>query len=123
MQPIGLNDILRFFFIAHGRIGRQEYLLGLGFIYAVNAALLSFALHQSDHDLALGLVIMISTFPSTVGIFVLSAKRCHDMGLPGSFVLMLVIPLIGLIWMFVLAIAAGTPGPNAYGAPPRFGPD
>lgn len=123
MRPVGPAEFADFFFRARGRIGRQEYLLGLAFIYAVNATLLSFALHQSDHDLALGLVIMLTTFPSTVGVFALSAKRCHDMGLPGSFVLLLVVPLIGLIWMFVLAIAVGTPGPNAYGAPPRFGPD
>jgi len=123
MKPAGLAEIAEFFFRARGRIGRQEYLLGLGFIYAVNAALLSFALHQADPDLALGLVIMLTTFPSTVGVFMVTAKRCHDMGLSGAFVLVLVVPLFGLICMAILAIAAGNPGPNPYGPPPRFGPD
>ena len=78
MQSLRTNDLLRFFFTVGGRISRREYLLGLAFIYAVNAALLAFALHQADRDLALGLAIIVSASPSTIGQFVLVAKRCHD---------------------------------------------
>jgi uncharacterized membrane protein YhaH (DUF805 family) len=123
MHPIGTNDLLRFFFTAGGRIARQEYLLGLAFIYAVNAALVSFALSQADRDLALGLAIMVSTFPSTVALFVLTAKRCHDLALSGAFALMLLVPFVGVLWLVALAVLAGNPEPNLFGPPPRFDPD
>jgi uncharacterized membrane protein YhaH (DUF805 family) len=122
MHQVGISDFLRFFFTAGGRISRREYLLGLAVIYAVNAVLLAFALHQADRDLALGLAIMVSAFPSTVAQFVLVAKRCHDIGLSGAFVLVLLIPFVGLAWLTVLAAIAGNGGPNPYGAPPRFDP-
>jgi uncharacterized membrane protein YhaH (DUF805 family) len=117
-----VGQLLRFFFTAGGRIARREYLLGLAFIYAANAALLAVAMHQADRDLALGLVIMVSAFPSTVAQFVLVAKRCHDIGLSGAFVLVLLIPFVGLVWLSALAAIVGNSGPNAYGPPPRFDP-
>ena len=122
MRPIRANDLLRFFFVAGGRIARQEYALGIGFVYAVNATLIAFALHQADHDLALGLVIMISAFPSTVVLLVLAAKRCHDMRLSGLFAVLLLVPFLGLLWLVALAFIAGNPGANQYGPPPRFDP-
>ena len=122
MRPVSASDLVRFFYTAGGRIGRQEYVLGVAFVYAVNAALIAFALHQPDRDLALGLVIMVTTFPSTVALFVLAAKRCHDMALSGAFAVILLVPAIGLLWLVALAVIAGSPGPNLYGPPPRFDP-
>ncbi len=122
MQPVGANEFLRFFFTAGGRIARQEYLLGVAFVYMADAALIAFAVHQPDHDLALGLAIMISAFPSTVAQFVLAAKRCHDIGLSGAFVLVLLLPFVGLLWLVALAFIAGSAGANLYGPPPRFDP-
>ena len=88
----------------------------------MDAALIAFALHQADRDLALGLAIMISAFPSTVALFVLAAKRCHDIALPGVLTLLLLVPFLGLLWLVALAFIAGNPGANQYGPPPRFDP-
>lgn len=123
MLTVRANDFLRFFFTTTGRIARREYILGIAFILAANAALLSFALHQADPELALGLAIMASTFPSTVAQFVLVAKRCHDIALSGAFALLVVVPVVGFLWLIALAAMAGNPGPNLYGAPPRFDPN
>ena len=122
MRPVSGNDLLRFFFTAGGRIGRQEYLLGLAFVYAVETALIAFAVHQADRDLALGLVLMITVFPSTVAQFVLAAKRCHDIALPGVFTLILLVPFLGFVWLIALAVVAGNQAANQYGPPPRFDP-
>ena len=122
MKPVGASALLRFFFLAGGRITRREYVLGFAFVYAANAALIAFALHQNDSDLALGLVIMTTAFPSTVAQFVMAAKRCHDIGLSGAFCLVLLVPFVGLIWLLALAVIAGIPGPNTFGPPPRFDP-
>ena len=122
MKPVRTNELLRFFFTAGGRIARQEYVLGLAVIYAVDATVIAFALHQADRDLALGLAIMLSAFPSTVALFVLAAKRCHDIALPGALTLLLLVPFLGLLWLLALAFIAGNPRANQYGPPPRFDP-
>jgi uncharacterized membrane protein YhaH (DUF805 family) len=123
MRPVQIDDFLRFFFTVGGRISRREYALGLVFIYAVNAALLSFALHQDDHYLALGLTIMISALPSTLALFALAAKRCHDLALSGAMTLLLLVPVVGLLWLVGLGFVAGDSDPNLYGPPPRFDPN
>ena len=123
MRAVRVDDFLRFFFTVGGRISRQEYVLGLAFIYAVNAVLIAFAVTQRDHDLALGLAIMISAFPSTMALFVLAAKRCHDLSLSGAFTLLLLVPFVGFFWLIALAFAASDPNPNRFGAPPRFEPN
>ncbi|CAN5152817.1 hypothetical protein BH10PSE9_BH10PSE9_18740 [soil metagenome] len=122
-MPDGLLKFLLFFFRAEGRIGRSEYALGVGLIYTVNAAVLSFALVHMEFDTdGLGLVA-VAGLPSFAALCVLVAKRCHDLGLPASFVLLLFVPAIGLIWLVALAFVQGTPGPNLYGPEPRYRPD
>ena len=123
MRPVRIDDFLRFFFTVGGRISRREYALGLAFVYAVNATLLVFALHQEDYNLALGLIIMVSAFPSTLAQFALAAKRCHDLALSGAMTLLLLVPVVGLLWLVGLGVVAGDRGPNLYGPAPRFDPN
>lgn len=48
----------------------------------------------------------------------LGVKRCHDRDKPGAWLLIQLIPLLGIVWFWVEAgCLAGTPGPN------RFGPN
>jgi uncharacterized membrane protein YhaH (DUF805 family) len=122
MMPASLLQLLVFYFRAEGRIGRAEYALGVGLLYAVNAALLTFALAHTEFDTdGLGLVAA-AAMPSVAALFVLAAKRGHDLGLPGSFVLLLLVPAIGVFWLFALAFVPGAAGPNQYGEQPRFRP-
>jgi uncharacterized membrane protein YhaH (DUF805 family) len=123
MPPADVNQLLAFFFRPQGRIGRLEYFLGAAFIYAVNLALLSFMLHKQELDMGAFTLLWLIAAPSLVGVFVVMAKRCHDIGLPGSFVLLAVIPGAGLLWEIALALVPGNVGPNRYGAAPRFQPD
>ena len=46
-------------------------------------------------------------------------KRFHDRDKSGWWVLIVLMPIIGAIWMLVeLGFLAGTPGPNRFGPPP-----
>lgn len=47
-----------------------------------------------------------------------AVRRLHDIGKSGWFVLLFLIPCIGLILMIVWCGAAGTAGPNEYGENP-----
>src|SRR5262249_33476991 len=47
------------------------------------------------------------------------AKRWHDRGKSGWMSLILLVPVVGLVWVFVeLGGLRGTPGPNQYGEDP-----
>jgi len=63
-----------------------------------------------------GLFYLGTLLPST-GIAV---RRLHDTDRRGWWVLVLLLPLVGLVWYCVLLARAGTPGPNRFGdVPPQ----
>lgn len=46
-------------------------------------------------------------------------KRWHDRDRSGWWVLVLLVPVVGWVWMLVVnGFLPGTPGPNRYGPPP-----
>ena len=46
-------------------------------------------------------------------------RRLHDVGKSGWFYLIILIPLVGFIWIFVLLVSNGNKGENKYGADPK----
>lgn len=120
MHPIGVNALARFFFRPAGRIARREYALGVGLILSVNLAVFSFLAGRGVPEPGLVFFLTVLAVPFFVAQLVLVAKRCHDIGLPGSYLLLLFVPVLGLAWFVALGILPGNPGPNAYGPAPRF---
>ena len=123
MTPAGLDQILSFFFRPQGRISRLEFGLGTLVILFLDLAMLTFLVRRGPPQPGLVMTIVALGLPLTVAQFVLVAKRCHDLNLPGSFVLLLVVPAFNAVWLLMLAVLPGNPAPNAYGPPPRFRPD
>jgi len=125
-MPAASNEqILSFFFRPQGRISRREYLLGTVFILFVNVALLFFLVGHSPAEPGPAFVFLalFAGLPLTIAQLVLASKRAHDFGLPGIFVLLLIVPFVGFCWLLALLFWPGNPGPNAYGPPPRFSRD
>src|SRR5258707_975897 len=122
MRPASARDLLTFFFRPAGRIGRLEYALGIGMLVSIEAAGLTHFLGNED-DAGAALFLAVIALPILVAEFVLVAKRCHDLGLPGLFVVLLFVPVLGVGWLLLLAGMPGSPGLNPYGAPPGFDPD
>jgi len=104
-----------------GRIGRLRF-LAYGavayLVYMVLAIAIGLAVGMSGADAAgfglvdvvvWGLMIPYLVFGASVTI-----RRSHDMGWSGWMSVLALIPLVGLVWLF----KGGTPGANAYGAPP-----
>jgi uncharacterized membrane protein YhaH (DUF805 family) len=120
MHPVGINVLARFFFRPAGRIARREYALGVGLILALNAAVFVFLLGRGEPAPGVVFFLTVLAIPFFVAQLVLVAKRCHDIGLPGSYLLLLFVPVLGLAWLVALAVLPGNPGPNAYGPAPRF---
>jgi uncharacterized membrane protein YhaH (DUF805 family) len=105
-------DLTYLFFDFDGRIGRGQWWIGILMILA-------------GHFLAgilfgPGLVMLVIWTILLVATIGLHVKRFHDRGKSGWWVLVFLIPVIGLIWMIVeMGLLEGEPGPNLYGPPPR----
>ena len=120
MHPVGVNTLARFFFRPAGRIARREYALGVGLVVAVNLAVFTFLTARDALAPPVLLMVLLLCLPLLVAQLVLVAKRCHDIGLPGSYLLLLFVPVLGLAWLVALGVLPGNPGANAYGPAPRF---
>ena len=103
-------------FSFRGRIGRKAFWFAFAISIAVTcvAALLNrllFGSYDSLLTLSINLVMTISSLA-------VSAKRWHDRDKSAWWLLLPLIPLVGVVWTIVeTGFLRGTPGPN------RFGPD
>ena len=60
-----------------------------------------------------GLAMMLPNFAVTV-------RRLHDVGKSGWWMLIVLIPIIGAIWLFVLTVTDSQADDNEYGANPKL---
>jgi uncharacterized membrane protein YhaH (DUF805 family) len=121
--PATTDQLLRFFFRVDGRIGRQEYALGIAVIYSLNFSILIYLIRAETMMPLTAVLLVLVDLAILVGLAVLMAKRCHDLGLPGLYFLFVLVPFVGLFWPFALAFLPGNPGPNAYGPAPVIAPE
>lgn len=55
------------------------------------------------------------------GAFALAVKRLHDRGHSAWWLVVVVIPIVGVLWLVItLGLPAGSPGENHYGDDPRL---
>src|SRR5690242_509094 len=118
MRPVSANDLVTFFFRPIGRIGRMEYALGIGMLVSIELAAVTYALGRDEVDPSSAFLLVAVGLPIVVAELVIVAKRCHDVGLPGLFVVLIFVPVLGVGWLLLLAGMPGSPGLNPYGAPP-----
>jgi uncharacterized membrane protein YhaH (DUF805 family) len=95
-----------------GRIGRGDW--WKGFVGLLVLQFISWVLFGDD-----GLIAFVASVLLLVAGIALHLKRLHDRGKSWPWLLLLLIPVVGLIWAIVdLGILEGDPGPNRYGPPP-----
>lgn len=102
---------------AAGRIGRLRYLawtMGASLIMMLVIGVMTAALAPMMGADGAAVAMVVGYLPMLVFIVLALIQRTHDMGWSGWMCLLAFVPLVGLIWVF----KAGTPGANAYGAPP-----
>ena len=112
MEPMSWRHFL---FSFEGRIRRADYwkrwMLPV-FIVLLILGIIDVALETEN---ALSILASLALFYPGLAV---NAKRCHDRGRSGWFLLINLLPLIGVIWYFVeTGFLRGTIGDN------RFGPD
>jgi len=107
-------DLKQTFLSFDGRMARQSFwlygVLALGLLNFIGGTILGVV--SSTLALLLSLALL---WPSIS----ISAKRCHDRGRSGWFLLIGLIPVVGGLWLLVeLGFLRGTVGANPYGDDP-----
>ncbi len=112
--------VLRNYMGFSGRARRKEYWMFvlvsfvLGVVLSIVDGILGWHLYKEQGVLTTlyGLLIFI---PSWAVQF----RRLHDTDRTAWWLLLLIIPIIGLLVIFIFNCQSGTPGPNRYGASPK----
>jgi uncharacterized membrane protein YhaH (DUF805 family) len=125
-------DLKTLLLTVSGRIGRKTYWLSALGLFVANLVLqgaswLVMSPTTEDGHIAFSvgtlgtfvlLALFVVMFVLSISGLLISIKRCHDRDRSGWFMLAMLIPLVGPIWVLVeLGFLRGTVGPN------RFGPD
>lgn len=110
MPMASLGLFLRF----RGRISRSTYWGAVLFIWV--AFIVAFLALEANVSRASTLFLYPPFFWA---MFVLAAKRYHDLGRSAAWLLLLLIPLVGVAWVaFELGFRRGTRGENRHGPDP-----
>jgi uncharacterized membrane protein YhaH (DUF805 family) len=99
-----------------GRAARSEYWYWQLFfcLVGIASALIDLALFPSLNVSPINTLAELALLLPTLAV---SVRRLHDLDRIGWWLLIVLIPLIGAIWLLVWFCTRGTVGPN------RFGPD
>ena len=120
-QQQGAFDWRNFLLSWEGRITRFDYWVRFTVPYVVISTILSFVdgfTGNLNLDTGMGLLSGVFTIVAIWPSFMVGIKRCHDRDRSGWFLLLILLPVIGWIWLLIdLGFLRGTVGPN------RFGPD
>lgn len=110
-------DWQNLFLTYEGRINRQPFWLGNLALTAINVvgSLIGGAIGGAVGNLIAIIFALAILYPAIC----IAIKRCHDRDKSGWWILIVLIPFIGIIWYIVeFGFLRGTDGPNQYGPDP-----
>jgi len=108
-------DVLRKYAVFDGRARRQEFWMFVLINFIISSVLGSIGSQITFFSVLAGLYGLAVLVPSiAVGI-----RRMHDIGKPGIWILINLVPCVGFIWYLILCCKEGDPGTNAYGPNPK----
>lgn len=112
-----------------GRARRREYWMFVLFnlIFAIVAMIIDMILGTGfkmgmgaySTTLPYGWIYLIYMLAVIIPSIAVGVRRLHDLGKSGWMLLIVLIPFIGAVWILVLFLMDGTPGPNSYGPSPK----
>ena len=88
-------------------------------IFLIIAAVLDNILGTTIDFLFYGLFYILYSCAVLTPALAVAIRRLHDVGKSGWFLFVALIPLVGPIWLLILACKDGDPGPNLYGPNPK----
>lgn len=110
------------FFSFEGRIGRKTFWLGMLAVLAVailaQAIMIGVAAVSESLALVGAIVGLVIAVAAMIGGFAVQAKRWHDLDKSGWWLLIGLVPVIGLYALVMNGFVKGTEGRNQYGEDP-----
>ena len=105
-----------------GRARRKEYWMFVLFhvIFVVAAVVIDSLMGLTFDASGLGAVYLLYALATLLPGLAVSVRRLHDIGKSGWMILVSLIPIIGGIWLLVLAVTEGEPNANQYGPNPKL---
>jgi uncharacterized membrane protein YhaH (DUF805 family) len=121
-------EVLKKYTVFSGRARRKEYWMFIlfNFIFAILAAIVDNILGTTfkfgtEVPIALpyGYVYLLYALAVLIPGLAVLVRRLHDVGKSGWMFLISLIPIVGAIWLLVLACTDSKPGENKYGPNPK----
>ena len=102
-----------------GRARRTEYWMFTLVCSIISYGLQIIAPFCGDAQLIISGFLMIFGLVLLVPSFAVAVRRLHDVGKSGWFYLIVFIPIIGMIWLFVIFCTDSKYGENKWGPNPK----
>ncbi|MDE5417052.1 DUF805 domain-containing protein [Labilibaculum sp. DW002] len=104
-----------------GRARRKEYWMFVLFnlIFAIVAAILDNVIGSTMGVLPYGVIYILYSLALLLPGLAAGVRRLHDTGRNGWWMLIVLIPFIGSIWLLVLLVLDGDVEENEYGSNPK----
>lgn len=119
--PVGFTDAVKLalqnIFEYKGRASRSSYWWFalaelIGWVGVLILAVIFAAVHAPVLSILLYLAAAVASFLLSLS---LTIRRLHDQNKSGFWYFIVFVPFIGGIWLLVLTVMEGTPGPNRFG--------
>jgi len=109
-------DVLKKYAVFEGRARRKEYWMFVLFNFLVSFALGIVSFIIGDNIGVIGMLYCVAVFIPSLAVAV---RRLHDTNHSGWWLLINLIPFIGLIIFLVFAFTDSQAGENQYGSNPK----
>lgn len=108
-----------------GRARRKEYWFFVLFNFLISLALafIDGAIGSPGSEYGVGVLYGLYSLAVLIPGLAVTFRRLHDTDRSAWWLLILLVPLIGVIVILVFMFLDGTPGNNSYGADPKAQPD
>ena len=112
--------VLRKYTVFGGRAGRREYWIFalINFILIVLLTIVDSSIDTFNADAGIGLLGGVYTLAVLLPGLAVTARRLHDTGRGGWWLLLLLIPLIGPLVLLIFMVQSSQPDGNRYGPNP-----
>jgi len=114
-------DVLKKYAVFNGRARRKEYWYFnlFNILISIVLAVIDGVAGTFSAEAGMGLLSGIYALAVLIPIMAVSVRRFHDTDRSGWWLLIALIPLIGVIVLLVFTVQDGKPGENQYGSDPK----
>ena len=114
--------VLRKYAVFSGRARRKEYWIFALFnlVFSTVLSIIDFMTGSFSIDVGMGLLGGLYSLAILIPSLAVGVRRLHDTGRSGWWLLIVLVPIIGVIMLLVFTVQDSESGDNAYGSNPKL---